>query len=264
MLRGELRVFLTALAFFTRIPVPAWVAPGADSLARAPRYLPLVGLLVGLAGAAVTEGSALALPISVALVLGLAAMALLTGAIHEDGFADACDGFGGGYDKERVLAIMKDSRSGAFGVLGLILLLLLKYQAYLAMDDGLELYAGAFDDGVTALPFAIVAAQAVSRLAPLALMAMLDYAREGEAKAAPLAVRPGSVSLAFGLACALLPCGFLPLAPVLVALALAALATVLAGAYFRRRIGGYTGDCLGAVQQLAEAAFVLGLLCDYT
>ncbi|GAB2180986.1 adenosylcobinamide-GDP ribazoletransferase [Denitratisoma sp. agr-D3] len=264
MVVGELRVFLSAIGFFTRLPVPAWVGHSAAGLDQAVRYLPLVGVLVGLAGAAATELAALLLPLNLAVLLGMAATAWLTGALHEDGFADACDGFGGGWDKDRVLAIMKDSRLGSYGAIGLVLLLLGKYQALLAIDDELELFAGAFDEGWSTLPFALVAGHGVSRLAALAVMARLDYAREGEAKAAALAHRPGPVSLAWGAVCGLAPCLFLPRYSVAFALLLVAATTVLALRYFRRRIGGYTGDCLGAVQQGTELLFYLGLLCSFT
>jgi len=264
MLVRELRVFFTAIGFFTRLPIPAWVGHSAAGLDQAVRYLPLVGIVVGLTGAVVTELAALLLPLTVALLLGMAATVWLTGALHEDGFADACDGFGGGWDKEKILAIMKDSHLGSYAAIGLALLLLLKYQALVEVDSGVELYGGAFDAGISALPFALVAGHAVSRLAALGLMAVLDYAREGEAKAAPLARRPGLASLLLGGLCGLLPCLFLPFLSVLVALGLVLAATALAARYFQRRIGGYTGDCLGATQQMTEVLFYLGLLCSFT
>lgn len=267
MLVRELGYFFSALGFFTRIPVPAWVAHDADQLSQAPRYLPLVGVIVGLVGAVITEATARVLPISIALLLGMAATVWITGAFHEDGFADACDGFGGGWDKARVLAIMKDSRLGSFGAIGLVLLFFLKWQALQEVDASDTLYEGAplvepFYDAV--LPFALVAAHAVSRLAALVLMANLDYVREDEStksRSLTQRMRPAGwlPALLFGLA----PCLWLPLPQVLTALLFVVLAAALAGRYFQRRIGGYTGDCLGAAQQVCELAFYLGLLCAF-
>lgn len=261
----ELRIFFTALGFFTRLPVPAWVGHDGAQLAAAPRYLPLVGILVGVMGAAVTEAAALALPISVSILLGMIATLWVTGAFHEDGFADACDGFGGGYDKAGVLAIMKDSRVGSYGAMGIALLLLLKYLALSEVDVGLDpVDDDAVEEVVSWLPIAIVAAHAVSRLAAVSLMAMLDYAREDESKSAPLARRlaigPWLLAAVTGLA----PCLFLPFGHALVALTLVLAATLLAARYFHRRLGGYTGDCLGATQQVTEVLFYLGLLCSFT
>lgn len=267
MLTRELGYFFAALGFFTRLPVPAWVSHDADQLSQAPRYLPLVGVIVGLIGAVVTELAALLLPISIAVLLGMAATVWITGAFHEDGFADACDGFGGGWEKARVLAIMKDSRLGSFGAIGLVLLFFLKWQGLVEVDASETLFdaPSLLEPPYGAvLPFALVAAHAISRLAALMLMNKLDYVREDDsAKSRSLtqAMRPAGwlPALLFGL----LPSLWLPLPQVLFALLFVAIAAVLAGRYFLRRIGGYTGDCLGAAQQVCELAFYLGLLCEF-
>lgn len=265
----ELRVFFTALGFFTRLPVPAWVGHDGAHLDAAPRYLPLVGIVVGLIGAGVTETATLILPISVAILLGMVATLWVTGGFHEDGFADACDGFGGGWKagaegRAQVLSIMKDSRLGSYGAMGIALLLLLKYTALAEVDAGLDVVdEDVAEEVVNWLPFAIVAAHAVSRLAAVSLMAVLDYAREDESKSAPLAHRLGAGPWLLAVVTGLAPCLFLPFGHVLVALALVLLATLLAARYFRRRLGGYTGDCLGATQQVTEVLFYLGLLCSF-
>ena len=120
--RRERDLLLVALMFFTRIPMPRWVPFDEARLNGASRYFPLVGLLVG-AVAALVYGVAVNLwSPALALVLATAATVLLTGAFHEDGFADVCDGFGGGWDREQVLSIMKDSRIGTYGTVGLGLL----------------------------------------------------------------------------------------------------------------------------------------------
>lgn len=255
-MRRELTYFFAALRFFTRLPVPAWVGHSQDQLDHAARYFPLIGILVGLLAAAVTEAVAMVLPLSIAVALGMAASILITGAFHEDGFADVCDGFGGGWEKPQVLAIMKDSRVGSYATLGVGLLLLTKWNALVEID-------GAFDWPMLAL--ALVAAHAVSRLAATSLIFALHYVRDdATARAKPLAVRMAPHELAVAALFGLAPCLLLPLAGALVALAAVIITTGLLARYFVRRIGGYTGDCLGATQQLAELAFYLGLLCSFT
>jgi len=256
MIRRELGYFFAALRFFTRLPVPAWVGHSQEQLDHAARWFPLVGILVGAIGAAVTELAALALPIGVAVLLGMAATILTTGAFHEDGFADSCDGFGGGWDKAQVLAIMKDSRVGSYATIGVALILLTKWNALVEVD-------AAF--GPPFLAIALVAGHAASRLASTALIRYLDYVRDDDSsKSKPLAQRMAEHELAFAAVCGLAPCLLLPPADMLAALAAVALATLLAARYFLHRIGGYTGDCLGATQQVAELAFYLGLLCSFT
>ena len=255
-MKRELEYFFAALRFFTRLPVPAWVGHSQDQLDHAARYFPLIGILIGGIGAGVTELTALALPLGVAVLLGMAATLLATGAFHEDGFADSCDGFGGGWDKAQVLAIMKDSRVGSYATLGVGLILLTKWSALTEID-------AAF--GPPFLALALIAGHAVSRLAPTVLIFALDYVRDDDSsRSKPLARRMAPGELAFAAICGLAPCLLLPLADMLVALAAVALATWLAARYFLRRIGGYTGDCLGATQQLSEIAFYLGLLCSFT
>jgi len=255
-MKRELEYFFAALRFFTRLPVPAWVGHTQDQLDHAARYFPLIGIIIGGIGAGVTELAALALPLGVAVLLGMAATLLATGAFHEDGFADSCDGFGGGWDKAQVLAIMKDSRVGSYATLGVGLILLTKWSALTGLD-------AAF--GLPFLAIALVAGHAVSRLASTVLIFFLDYVRDDDgAKSKPLAQRMAPHELALAALFGLAPCLLLPLADVLVALAAVMLITLLAARYFLRRIGGYTGDCLGATQQVSEIAFYLGLLCSFT
>lgn len=255
-MKAELAAFLAAVRFFTRLPVPDWIGHSQAQLDRAARYFPLVGALVGAIGAAATLGAALLLPAAIAILLGMAATLLATGAFHEDGLADSCDAFGGGWDKAQVLAIMKDSRIGSFGALAVGLALLIKFQALYAID------ARASPAG---LAIALVAAHAASRLAPLALMRSLDYARDDDrGKAKPLARSIDNSGLALALLFGLGPCFMLAPSAALAGLSGVALTTTASAVYFRRRIGGYTGDCLGASQQLGEIAFYLGLLCVST
>lgn len=252
MIRQEVEYFLAALRFFTRLPAPRWVGHSEAQLNHAARWFPAVGWIVGASGAAVTLAALQVWPAPVAVLLGMVATLLVTGAFHEDGLADTIDGLGGGWTREDALSIMKDSRIGSFGAIGIGMALLLKF---VALNELAVLPAPTF----AAL---LIAGHAASRFASTSLIFALDYARE-EGKAKPLATRLGGGELAFAALCGLAPCVLLPATQVVIALALVAVVTLLAARYFVRRIGGYTGDCLGATQQLTEIMFYLGLLCDF-
>ncbi|MBL8428782.1 MAG: adenosylcobinamide-GDP ribazoletransferase [Dechloromonas sp.] len=250
-MRRELGAFFAALGYFTRLPVPAWVGYSPDGLARAARYLPAIGLLVGSFGALVFWMALHVWPQPVAVVLSMVATIALTGAFHEDGLADTADGLGGGWDKAKILAIMKDSRVGSYGVIAIVLALLGKFALLATLPAGQVVAA-------------LIAGHAVSRFCAVSLMASMDYARDDEStKARPVAARLGLGSLLFALIFAVLPLFLLAPEQVLPAVALAALATLWLAAKCRRWLGGYTGDCLGAVQQLAEIAFYLGLVAHF-
>lgn len=237
----QLRLFLTAVQFLTRCPVPAAVGHSPAQLDRSVRYFPLVGACVGLLGAGVFAAASLGLPLPVAATLSAAATVWATGAFHEDGLADMCDGLFGGWTRDDVLRIMKDSRIGSFGAAGLGLVL------------GCKILA------TTAVPWAaIIAAHACSRFMAVCVMAALPYARDSEqgAKAKPVAAGVGQTELAIAALCGLAPLLLLGWRA-LPTLLLAAGVTWVMARWFRRRLGGYTGDCLGGTQQVAELAILL-------
>ena len=248
--RREIDSLLGAISFFTRLKLPGRNAHGEVALERAIRYFPAVGLLVGAIAALVFVVASLVWPKTLALVCALAAAVAVTGAIHEDGWSDMVDGFGGGANRDRILAIMRDSALGSYGALALALLIVARFFALLEINAAL-------------LPAALIAGHAVSRLCATYVLAALDYAR-AEGKAKPFANRLGRGELVFATLTALAPLAFLPPQPALVGLLLALLATRWLARLFARRIGGYTGDCLGATQQLAEIAFYCGLLCRFS
>lgn len=258
MLR-ELRLFLTAIQFFTRIPAPAWVGHSAQQLEQAARYFPLVGICIGALSAAALWLGAQALPLSLAVGLSMAASILATGAFHEDGLGDYADGMGGGHSKEKVLAIMKDSRVGAYGVIALVLVLLLKFMALLELCSmQTPLFVAA----------ALIAAHALSRLMAASIMLTQRYVRDDDsarAKAAAQQISPTSFAIALltGIAAIgiLFAAGAHP-APIFIAVSAAFLMRVHLASQMQKRLGGYTGDCLGAVQQLSELAFYMGLLIN--
>jgi adenosylcobinamide-GDP ribazoletransferase len=256
-LKNELAALLAAVRFFTRLPMPQWIGHSQAQLDHAARYFPLVGALVGCVGALFTGLVAWALPPSLAVGIGMVMTILFTGAFHEDGLADACDGFGGGWDKSQVLAIMKDSRIGSYGAIALVMALLLKYTAL----HELALLEFAEDSAAPALAVVLISGHALSRLAPVLLMRFLPYVRDdatGKAKPLATAMSAGGLSCAILFACA--PLLLLPAPAALSGLFMVLLSTWLCGRYFHRRIGGYTGDCLGASQQISELGFYLAVL----
>ena len=248
--RRELEYFFGAVRFFTRLPVPAWVGHSAEALNHSARYFTLVGLIVGLIGALVFALTSFFFPKTLAVLLAMAATIYVTGAFHEDGWADMVDGFGGGWTRERTLEIMKDSRIGSYGAIALVLLLLAKFMALVELD-------------MLLVAPALIAGHAFSRLCATSVMHFLDYARD-EGKAKPLATRISVGELAVAAVFGLLALLMLPPLSVIVGVLLATAATAFLARKFRRRLGGYTGDCLGATQQLAEVAFYIGLLCRFS
>lgn len=259
----ELRLLLVAVQFLTRVPVPRWVGFEAGWLNDCARHLPLVGLGIGIFGAAVWALAQQVWPPAVAVVLSMAATVWLSGGFHEDGLSDTCDALGGAVSRDKALLIMKDSRIGAYGALGLILMLGLKAAALLGL-------AG---HGAWWPALALVWGHAASRAVAVTLMRLLPYAGDIEhAKAKPLAlsVRSGAVLVGWGWV-TLVTVLLLLLAPIanplalllpamLVAMLACAVVTLFCTRWYRRRLGGYTGDTLGAAQQFSEAASLLAWL----
>jgi adenosylcobinamide-GDP ribazoletransferase len=250
-MKKEFTIFLTALMFFTRIPCPSRDDFEERDLQECMRYFSLIGILIGIIGFVTFYFLQFILPLHVAIILSLVATVITTGALHEDGFADMVDGFGGGWDKEKTLTIMKDSHIGAFGVIGLILLFLLKASLLIPLLVSKDAFfiAGIF-----------ICMHSISRAAAATLMMQLDYIREGNSKARPLTGNIDGGNLYLLIALGFFPLLlFLPywqlffagLGPFLVAF--------LLGLYMKKKIGGYTGDCLGAAQQIGEIIFLMAI-----
>ncbi|MBV4358231.1 adenosylcobinamide-GDP ribazoletransferase [Pinibacter aurantiacus] len=251
-LKNERDIFLTAVMFFTRIPVPHSIGHGQDMLQKSARYFPWVGLLVGAINALSFYFFQLVFPMHLSILFMMIVSILTTGAFHEDGFADVCDAFGGGWTKEKILIIMKDSRLGTYGVIGLIAILSSKFfiMEMLATRQSLPVFL-----------FIIVAAHSSSRLAAVTLLQQYDYVTDADqSKSKPVADRKlNAVELCIAFAGGLLPFLFLP-AVDLLPLLLVIIARVLLGKYFYKWIGGQTGDCAGATQQVCEIAFYIGIV----
>lgn len=251
-LREQLALFFTALGFFTRLPIPARVGWSPERLDHAARYFPLVGGVVGILGAGSYFACAQILPVSVAVILSMAVTVRATGAFHEDGWADACDGLGAGWDKAQVLSIMKDSRIGSYGTVGLVLMLAGKAAALIELEA----------QHLTAL--ALLVAHPLSRLASTSLIYALDYVRDdASSKSRPLAQKMSAAELAVAALCGLLPLALLPWPAIAAVIIATALVTLWCARMFVRRLGGYTGDLLGATQQATELACYLALLTPW-
>lgn len=260
-LQQELNYFFHAWLYFTRFPTPKWVVFNEDHLQEGARYFSLVGMVLGLFCALCFYLLSLVLTVDLAVLLTLVIGVVATGAFHEDGWADCCDGFGGGYAKPQILSIMKDSRLGTYGVVGLIGLLATKYLVLLNIAQ--------FDMG---FGWVLVCGFSASRFMATAIIYSLNYVQfDGSSKSKPLAKDIRLEHLMFSAALGLIPLWMLSSIALwgvqgLLALSLwaglgaAAVITIALGHYFKVRLGGFTGDCLGAVQQLSEVFFYLAVI----
>ncbi len=250
--RRELSIFFTALMFLIRIPVPKNINHSSNLLQKSARYFSWIGLLVGGIGCIAFLLSQLVFSTNFSIAFSILATILTTGALHEDGFADSCDAFGGGWTKEKILTIMKDSRLGTYGVVGLIGILGFKFillqQIFSLVSDSQFLLI-------------MLAAHALSRLMAVSVMQQYQYVQDIDtSKSKPLADRKLTFTelLIIMLGC-LPPLLFLPVYFSL-AILLMVVIRFFAGRYFLKWIDGYTGDCLGATQQVTELAFYMGII----
>lgn len=243
-----------SLGFLSRLPIPSRFFEGHDgTVSRAVRAFPLAGLVLALPAGLLLwlllEWEAEPL---LAALIGLSVMTLLSGALHEDGLADTADGFGGGRDTENVLSIMKDSRIGSYGVIALILSFGLRATALAALAH----------DSLTLPALAVLSAATLSRALMVFHWHALPPARPGgvAAGAGSPQIEARNVALASAvLVCLVLLLPTIGLLAILSALALAALAVYGFTRYARGRIGGHTGDTIGAAQQAGEIVFVVAL-----
>ncbi len=245
MILREARLFLIALQFLTRLHIKRIDPFPEDWLARSAKYMPLVGVLIGAVVGAVIVISSIVLSGALPVVVGLTVSLLLTGALHEDGLADTVDAFGGGTSRARCLEIMKDSRIGTYGALALISTLALKAASLITIDP-------------VAVARVLIAAYAGGRLAAVLALACLPYAGGDDVKASRMSSRITAIELAIAIVTAVIAgIGALNLG----VFALATLGSIMAAGVIaliaRRKIGGYTGDVLGAVEQIYETAFIV-------
>lgn len=251
-MRKQLHIFLNAIMFYTRIPVPKNLPYSDEILNRSTRYFPFIGWIIGGIGAAVFYGLQFVFPPELAILLSMLATIFVTGAFHEDGFADFCDGFGGGYTRERILTIMKDSRIGTYGSIGLIGMLATKFMSLHAINTA-------------TIPLVLLAGHSVSRLMPILVIYTSEYSREDvTSKSKPIGKKGKGFDFVLAVFFGMVLLIFIPITFSLMVLPVLLLTTFLFRSYIVCKIGGYTGDCLGAIQQIAEVIFYLSWVAFQT
>jgi adenosylcobinamide-GDP ribazoletransferase len=254
-MKEEVRIFFTALMFYTRIPCPSNIDHSADYINKATRYFPLIGWIVGaLSFFVFYAASFIFFETTIPLILSLMVGVLVTGAFHEDGLADVFDGFGGGWTKAKILDIMKDSRVGAYGVIALIILFTLKI-------FGLQELIKNIDKSNSLIIFLIfISYHSLARWTAINIVFTEQYSREDEtSKAKPIAKAHSYKEVLGAYIFGLLPIIFLMIFNFKFVLVLGPLFLVyyFSKRFFNKWIDGYTGDCLGAVEQISECVSIL-------
>jgi len=249
LIKDELNIFLTALQFLTRLPISGWVRYNPEHLNQSTKYFPLVGLVVAAIGTTFYLVSTILFSEHLSVLIAILATVLVTGAFHEDGLADSCDGFGGSYDREKIMTIIKDSRLGTFGALGLWFLMTFKFLTLVELS------------AINNLMFmkAFAAGHVLSRYSSLVLILRYPYVSQSSKNSKPIAESLSQRNFLFASTVALVMAFLLLQEMLLLPLSLAAVVTWRAGRYFSKRIGGITGDTLGAANQLVELSIYLGV-----
>lgn len=248
-MKHQLNLFFLALGFFSRIPMPAWIDYSPENLNHASRYFTLVGWLLGSLVALVFLAANHLFSNSISLWLAMVFSLLLTGAFHEDGLADTADGFGGAFAREKKISIMKDSRIGTYGATALVMALLGKY--LLLIEN-------------TQIALSIFIAYALSRAVAASLVFDMRYvADEDSSKSKPLANNQSKIDLAILLATCLPIFFLIHWQKVMLIIATLIVVRYAEKFYFQKQIGGYTGDCLGAAQQISELVIYAVLLISF-
>jgi len=247
MIKREYNALLLAVLFYTTFPIPTHCISFSDEAQqRSTKYLPLIGLAIGLLNASLFYLFHSALSLHLSIILSIVITIIATGALHEDGFADFCDGFGGGYTKDAILKIMKDSAIGTYGAIGLLCILSIKILLIAELP-------------VKVIPLAILCVHSMSRISPIILIYTSNYVSSA-GKAVhlkqPLPVTHLLISLLF----LIIPTLLLPWQHNLTALVVLLVTTTLFRGYVHKKIGGYTGDVLGALQQISEVVLYSSIL----
>jgi adenosylcobinamide-GDP ribazoletransferase len=244
--KQQVNLFFLALGFFSRIPMPTWIDYSPENLNRASRYFTLVGWLLGGLVALFFIAADYLFSNSISLWLAMAFSLLLTGAFHEDGLADTADGFGGAFVREKKINIMKDSRIGTYGAAALVMALLGKYLLLIENQQ---------------IALSIFIAYALSRAVAASLVFDMRYVADDDgSKSKPLANNQSKTDLIILLATSLPVFFLLQWQQALLIITALVLVRYAAKWYFQKQIGGYTGDCLGAAQQISELVIYAILL----
>lgn len=247
--RHQMNTFLAAVMFLTRVPIGNAYKFRLEDLALSAIYFPVVGALVGLVGG-IALLTSYAVPSFVAVLICMLVTLWITGGLHEDGLADCVDGLAGGRDSQRRLEIMKDSRIGTYGALAL----------WFSLTAKLILIQSLLTVSVVTALLAVVVAHTLGRASTVALLASLPYVRKEESKSSPFGNKLTYTQLSIGLMFPfILSVGLLRLKG-LFCLVVAIVVASACGFHFKRKIGGITGDCLGATNQLVELSSYLSLV----
>lgn len=246
-MRKEIDIFFTGLSFFTRVPFPKWTRFKKEYQHEAIKYFPISGAIIGGLAGLVFYLANMFFPFNLAVMLSMGFTVLFTGALHEDGFMDFCDGFGGGWTRDRILEIMKDSLIGAFGVTGIVFLVMTKFFCQYSIS-------------ATHLPLILIAAHSVSRMFAATLVNTHQYARTENSKAKDYSQKLSTKNLIFTIITGVLPLALLGNVKFFLILIPVYLSKILLGRYFNKWIGGFTGDCIGATQQVCEIVFYLSYM----
>lgn len=234
--------------FYTQIPCYQWASSDNEDIKASSKYLPLVGIIVGACGGLVYYLTSFIIPHSISVLLAIIATILITGAFHEDGFIDVCDAAGGGGEKEKILDIMKDSRVGSYGVIGITLLLILQFTILVKILPQM-------------LVLTIIAGHSLSRFSAIAVIYSDVYARKDDksSKSGSMVQKLSNIELLIAFATVLIPLfamGYM----YLILLLPVFIVNKISMNYFNATIGGYTGDCLGFIIKINEVLFYLLVL----
>lgn len=238
-----------ALTLFTRLPLWKWIDIPAEAYTPSVVYWPFTGWLTAGLAAVIFWGLSYLIPVIPAIIIALMVQVIFTGALHEDGLADFCDGFGGGRDKENILRIMKDSHIGTYGVIGLIFYFLLIVTLLGSLPSGM-------------IAWVILASDPFAKLCASQIINTLPYARKEGSKNKIEYKKMGTGEFAFNLLTGALP--MIPLVLLRPVTAVSMLFPAITAAcliiYMRHKIGGYTGDCCGAVAMICKVAMIFGVV----
>lgn len=240
------------IIMLTRLPIWRLYMPDKKYFEQTLTYWPLVGYISGSLMLGVIFVGQYIFPINICIIIAIIARLLLTGAIHEDGLADFFDGFGGGRDKENILRIMKDSHIGSYGTIGLIIYFLLYYISLVNIS-------------VEHFFMVIIAGNVFSKLIASILANSLQYARtEKDSKNSVVYDKsPVFIFILVGLI-SCIPIIFLSVKTIIISILFVIIISIILREYFRRKIGGYTGDCCGASALILELCFYLGVVASYS
>ena len=244
----QLNLFYLAMSFFTRLPVPKTLQYSPALLSQSSRYFSLIGLLLGAILALSYYLFSLMFGANLSILLMMVLSLLLTGAFHEDGLADMADGFGGGYSREQCLTIMKDSRIGTYGAVTLIMALAIKFTLILTLSH--------YDLSIVLI--SLILSQSLSRAVAASLIVSIPYVSEDQlSKSKPLATDQTFKSSCILLIIGCVPLCFYPLEFIFICLVILVIFRWGFQRWLMKKIGGFTGDCLGAAQQIAEILILL-------